>query len=54
MICVLYKPCLLLALTDRQQSSYVVVAAIALSNSSIEEPDNGRGNWRSALDLSAC
>lgn len=43
MICVLYKSCLVLATASRFYSPYNVVASIGLANSSIEEPDNGRG-----------
>lgn len=43
MVCVLYKSCLVLATASRFHSPYTVVAAIGLANSSIEEPDNGRG-----------
>ncbi|OCL09815.1 hypothetical protein AOQ84DRAFT_375486 [Glonium stellatum] len=43
MICVLYKSCLVLATTNRVFTPYNVVAAIALANGTVEEPDNGRG-----------
>lgn len=43
MVCVLYKSCLVLAITSRSYTPYTVVACISLANGSIEEPDNGRG-----------
>ena len=45
MICVLYKSCLVLATTNRVFAPYNVVAAIALANGTVEEPDNGRGTY---------
>ncbi|KAF2139956.1 uncharacterized protein K452DRAFT_320046 [Aplosporella prunicola CBS 121167] len=43
MICILFRSCLLLAITDKGYATYHVVAAIALGNGSIEQPNNGRG-----------
>ena len=45
MICVLYRSCLVLATTNRVFAPYNVVAAIALANGTVEEPDNGRGTY---------
>ncbi|KAL5117253.1 hypothetical protein ACEQ8H_004812 [Pleosporales sp. CAS-2024a] len=43
MVCVLYKSCLVLAISSRFHTTYTVVAAIGLANGSIEETNNGRG-----------
>jgi hypothetical protein len=48
MICVLYKSCLVLATATRFFTPYSVVASISLANGSVEEPDNGRGEFSMA------
>jgi hypothetical protein len=45
MVCILYKSCLVLATATRFLAPYNVVATISLANGSIEEPDNGRGEF---------